>query len=96
MTSFSCGDEVDHQAAVRPQRLLQRRAPAADGGVALAQDLADQDLHGLRQGGVGNISSRLIELAGGEQPVARNQRLVQLVHHGGLANAGIAGHQHQL
>ena len=89
-------DQVDHQAAVRPQRLLQRRAPAADGGVALAQDLADQDLHGLRQGGVGNIGSRLIELAGGEQPAARRQRLVQLVHHGGLADAGIAGHQHQL
>ena len=38
----------------------------------------------------------MVELAGGEQAARRHQNLVQLVHHRGFADPGIAGHQNQL
>ena len=51
---------------------------------------------GLGQGGVRDVALVLVELAGREQAARRDERLVQLVHHRGLADAGIAGDQHQL
>jgi hypothetical protein len=38
----------------------------------------------------------LVELAGREETTRRDEHLVQLVHHRGLADTGIAGHEHQL
>lgn len=42
-------DEIDHELAVRPQRLLQRSAPLAHLGLARAEDMTDQALEGLNQ-----------------------------------------------
>jgi len=51
---------------------------------------------GLRQGRIGDVALVLVELAGGEQPPRRQERLVQFVDHRGLADAGIAGDQNEL
>ena len=64
--------------------------------LALAQNLPDETLKGLRHGGVGNVALVLIELAGGEEAARRNQDLVQLIHDRGLADAGIPGDEHEL
>ena len=56
----------------------------------------DQALKGLRQRRIGDVALVLVELARGEEPARRHQRLVQLVDDRGLADAGIAGDQHQL
>ena len=90
------GDHVNHESSVRAQRLGERVAPAGELGVALAQKRADQALKRLRQRRIGDVALVLIELAGGEKAARRHQRPVQLIDDGGLADAGIAGDQHQL
>ena len=92
---FQLGDEVDDQAAIRAQGLPQRASPLAELDLAFAQDMANQTLERLRQGGVRNVALVLIELARREQAARRNERLVQLIDHRRLANAGIAGDQHE-
>src|SRR6202043_1463802 len=57
---------------------------------------AHEALKRLRQCRIGDVALVLIELAGGEKAARRHQRLVQLIDDGGLADAGIAGDQHQL
>ncbi len=89
-------DEIDDECAVRAQRLLKAVLPSGELGLALSQDRADEVLKGLRQGGIWNVALVLVELAGCEQATRWDEHLMQLVHHGGLANAGIPGHQHQL
>ena len=71
-------------------------SPPVHLGFALAEDLADQGLEGLGQGGVGDVALVLVELARREQPARRDQHLVQLVDDRRLADAGIAGDQHEL
>src|SRR5271168_1722416 len=88
---FQLGNEVDDETAIRAQRPLQGASPRVKLRLALAQDMADQTLKRLREGGVGNIAFVLVELAGREQTALRNERLVQLIDHRRLANAGIAG-----
>ena len=90
------GDEVDHEPSVRPQRLQQRFAPARQFGLALAEKRPHQALKRLHQRRIRDVALVLVELARGEQPTRRHQRLVQLVDDGGLADAGIARDQHQL
>jgi hypothetical protein len=90
------GDDIDHQPSVRAQRLAECIAPAGQLGLALAEQRADQALKRLRQGGIGDVALVLVELARGEEPARRHQRLVQLVDDGRLADAGIARDQHQL
>ena len=92
---FKLGHKIHNEPAVRAQRLENGLAPACQFLVALDQELADQDLECLRQGGVRDISLVLVELAGGEQAARRHDGLVQLVDHRGLADAGIAGDQDQ-
>jgi hypothetical protein len=53
-------------------------------------------LEGLAEGGVRDVALVLVELAGREQATRRDECLVQFVHHRGLADAGIAGHEHEL
>ena len=60
------GDEVEHELAVRAQRLPQRLAPRPQLGIALAQQRPDQALERLRQRRIGDVAFVLIELAGGE------------------------------
>ena len=64
--------------------------------LALGEKRAHEALEGLRQGGVRDVALVLVELAGREQAARRYECLVQLVHHRGLADAGIAGDQHEL
>ena len=74
-------DEVDHEPPIRAQRLTQRVAPAAQLGVALAEQVTDEALKRLRQRRIRDVALVLIELAGGEQAARRHEHLVQLVHH---------------
>ncbi len=90
------GDEVDHEPSVRAQRFHKGVAPTTQIGVTLAEKRSHQAPKSLDQRRIGDVSFELIELAGGEKPTLRHQRLVQLVDDGGLADAGIAGDQHQL
>ena len=96
MMSCELRDQVDHELAVRAQRLQQRAAPAAQLRLALAEQLPDEALERLRQRRIGDVALVLVELAGGEEAARRHQHLVQLVDDRGLADAGIARHQHQL
>ncbi|MNS97849.1 hypothetical protein D3C72_1321980 [compost metagenome] len=89
------GNQVRHQPGVGLQRLQQRTAPARQLRVGLAEQRAHQALERLHQCRVRDIALVLVELAGGEQPARRHQHPVQLVDHRGLADARVAGHQHQ-
>ena len=93
---FQLGNEVHDELTVRAQRLAQGVPPPAERRLALAQKRADQALEGLGQGGVGDVALVLVELAGREEATRRNEYLVQLVDHRGLADPGITGHEHQL
>src|SRR6202035_1394073 len=90
------GNEVDDKLTVGAQRLSQGVPPPAKLRLALAQKRAHQALEGLGQGGVRDVALVLVELAGREEATRRDEHLVQLVHHRGLADTGIAGHEHQL
>ena len=90
------GNEVDHQLSVRAERLCQGAPPLLHFRFALDEDLADQGLEGLCKGRIGDVALVLIELACREKPARRHKHLVQLVDHRGFADAGIAGHQHEL
>src|SRR5580693_3652927 len=89
------GNKVDDELSVRAQRIDQGGSPATKLYLALAEERADKALEGLCQGGVRDVALVLVELAGGEQAARRDERLVQLVHHGGLADAGISGHEQE-
>ncbi len=89
-------DEIDHELAVRAQRLAEQVTPGRQLGIAFAQQRPDQALKRLRQGRIRDVALVLVELTGGEQPARRDEHLVQLIDDGGLADAGIAGDQHQL
>src|SRR5439155_23788650 len=88
-------DEVDDDLAVRADRLRQDMTPLVHLRFALDEDLTDEGLEGLRQGRVRDVALVLVELAGREKPTRRNERLLQLVHHRGFADAGIAGYEHE-
>src|SRR5580700_5307371 len=90
------GDQVDDELAIRPQRLQKGMPPMVNLGLALDQDLTHQHLECLCQRRVGYVALVLVELACGEKSARWNQYLMQLVHHGGLADAGIARDKHQL
>src|ERR1700704_3981976 len=77
------GDQVDDELTVRAQRVANAVPPAADLGLCLAQDLADEVLECLRQRGIGDVALVLVELAGREQAARRDEHLVQFVRHRG-------------
>ena len=93
---FDLGYEVDHQLAIRPQRLQKRVPPTVHLGFARNQDLPHQYLECLCQRRVRYVSLILVELAGGEKPARRNQHFVQLVHYRRFADTGITRNKHQL
>ena len=90
------GNEVDDELAVRAQRLAQGVPPPAQLGFALAEKGPHEAPEGLGQGGVRDVALVLVELARREQAARRDERLLQFVHHRGLADAGIAGDEHEL
>src|SRR5215471_7858121 len=87
---------VDHEPTVRADRFSQGVSPMRQIGFALRQPRPEKALKRLRDGGIGNISLVLVELACCEQTTRRNQRLMEFIDHGGLADAGISGNEHQL
>src|SRR6266550_2397400 len=89
-------NEVHDKLTVRAQRLAQSAPPPAKLRLALAQKRADEALEGLGEAGVRDVALELVELAGREHATRRYEYPVQLVHHRGLADAGIARHEHQL
>ena len=93
---FQLGDEGHDELSVWTQRLPKGLAPERQLGLALCQKVTDQALERLRQSRIRDVTLVLVELAGGEQPAGRHQHLMELMNDRGLANAGIAGHQHQL
>src|SRR5579864_6852645 len=93
---FQLWAEVNDQLAICAQSLLNSAPPLFHFGVALDEDLTDQRLKGLCQGSVWDFPPVLVELARREQPANRNNRLVQLVHHGRFANTGITRYEHKL
>ena len=96
MMSFSSGTRSTMSWPFGPSASQKRVAPVAQLGFALAQKRTDQALEGLRQRGIRDVALVLVELARCKQAARRNQHLVQLVDDRGLADAGIAGDQHQL
>src|SRR5208337_4636106 len=90
------GDDVDHEPAVRAQRIHEGHTPTRQLGVALAEKGSHEALKSLRRRRIGNVAPVLVELARGEQSPRRHKRLVQLIDDRGLADAGIAGDQNQL
>ena len=89
------GDDVDHEACSRAERLAQGLAPAAQLSLALTQKRSDQALKGLGQGRIRDVALVLVELARREKAARRDKHLVQLVDDGGLTDPGIPGHEHQ-
>src|SRR6202023_1093579 len=89
------GNEVDDELTVWAQRLAQGIPPPRKLPLALGEERANKALERLAQGGVRDVALVLVELAGGKQATRRDERLVQLVHHRGLAYAGIPGHKHE-
>ena len=90
------GDEIDDELATWTKCFMKSMAPMVYFRFAPDEDLPDQGLESLCQGRVRDVAFVLVELAHGEKTARRNKRLVQLVHHGGFANARITGYKHQL
>ncbi len=93
---FQLWDEVEDKLAICTQSLLNSAPPPFHFGFALDEDLTDQRLESLCQRRIRDVAPVLIELARREEPAWRDERLVQLVHHGGFADPGIAGYEHEL
>ena len=89
-------DEIDDEQPVRLQRLTKRVAPFAQVFFVLAEERPDEALKRLRQRGIRNVALVLVELARCKQAAWRNERLVELIHDCGFADAGVSGDQHQL
>ena len=83
------GDEIGHKPAVRTERLYQRIAPAAQLGVALAEQQSNQTLKGLGERRIGDIALVLIKLPRSEKATWRYQYLVQFIHYRRFADPGI-------
>ena len=90
------GNEVDDQLAVRAQRFAQRVSPSAKLRLALAEKGPDKAPKSLGQGGVGDVALVLVELTRREEAARRDKRPLEFVHHRRLADAGIAGDEHEL
>src|SRR5258708_941386 len=88
-------NEVHEELTVRTECLAQGIPPPAKLRLALAQKRADKALEGLNQGGVRDVALVLVELSGREHATRPYEHPVQLVPHRGLADAGIARHEHQ-
>ena len=73
MMSFSSGTRSTMRAPCGLERLKQSAPATGRVRFALDEDLADQPLKGLRQGGIGNVAFVLVELARCEEPARRNQ-----------------------
>src|ERR1700722_556852 len=73
---FDFGYQVDHQLAIRPQRLQKDLPPMVHLGFAPDQNLTQQHLECLCQRRVWYVALVLVELPRGENPARRNKHLV--------------------
>ena len=89
------GNQVADEGGVRPQRLTDELAPDAELDVARYEQPSNQALEGLGERRVRNVVLVPLEFPGGEQAARRHQRLVQLVDHGRLSDAGVSGDKHE-
>src|SRR5258705_9221270 len=80
------GNKIDDELTVRIQRVPKGVTPGSEVGLALGEKGPDEALKGLRERGIGDVPLVLIELAGCEQAARPNERLVQFIDDGGLAN----------
>ena len=95
MTSSSSGMRSVISRPLAPRASPSASRQALEFGLALAQKLTDEPLKRLRQRRVRDVTLVLVELAGREETVRRDQRLVQLVHHRGLADAGVSRNEYE-
>ena len=93
---FEVREQRYHERAIRAERCGERIPPGRQFRLTLPQERPDQVLQGFRQAGVGDVTLVLVELAGCEQAPRRRQRGVELLHHRGLADSGLARDQEQL
>src|SRR5262245_25470443 len=89
-------NEVDNEQRVWAECLLNGIVPDAQLLFPLAQERTDKTLKRLRQSGIRNVALVLVELAGGIEAARWNERLVEFIDDGGLADAGISGNEQQL
>jgi hypothetical protein len=90
------GYEIHNKQPVWLQRVPKRIAPMAQFVFALAEQLADKALERLGHRRIWDVPLVLVELAGRKQAPRRNERLVELVDDGGLADTGIPRDQYEL
>src|SRR4051812_28109959 len=90
------GDEIDDQPPVRLQRFTKRVAPHMQVVVVLVEERPDEALEGLRQRRIRDVALVLVELARCKQAARWDERLVELVHHRGLADTRVSGNEHEL
>src|SRR5579864_848413 len=83
------GNQIHYELPVRIHCFAKRLPPLAQLCFGLGQKWTHEALKSLRQGRVGNVALVLVELARREKPPRRNKQLVQLVNHGGFADARI-------
>src|SRR5262249_39390214 len=88
-------NEVRYESSVRIQRPTEVVSPLAELLFALPQKGTGQSLKGLRQSCVRDVALGLVEFPCCEKAARRNQRFVELINHGRLADSGIPGDQHQ-
>ena len=90
------GDEIDDQPPIWVQRVTKRVAPRVQVVFVLAEERQDEALECLRQRRIRDVALVLVELARCKQAARRDERLVELVDKGGLADARVSGHEHEL
>src|SRR4051794_3039834 len=71
-------------------------APPAQFLFALTQKWTNKALKGLGQSGIRDVMLVLVELARRKQAPRRNQRFLELIDDGGLADTGVSGNEYQL
>src|SRR5215831_6840112 len=87
-------NKVDNEQCVWAECFLNGIAPDAQLCFALTQKRTDKTLKRLCQSGIRNVALVLVKLAGGKKAARRNERLMELIDNGALADTGIAGNEH--
>jgi len=89
-------NEFRQDTRVGAERFREPRAPSAQAGLALGEQLLQEAAEGLDQRAVGNIADDRIELAGDEVTPLADDGLVELLDERRLADARVAPHHHHL
>jgi hypothetical protein len=90
------GDHLHDELRVDPEGVEQPLLPVLDPVLGLGEDLEHELAEGLDEGGVGDVALVGIELPRGEGAPHPDDRLLELVDERRLADAGVAGDEHEL